>query len=99
MGVSELMVATAVQGTVFSLVGAQPLLVIGFSGPLLVFEEAFYSVSSTSAWRSGEPSALDHSALTRGVSVVLQGQWCGLPDRTGLDRVLAGSYRSSDGGL
>uniref|UniRef100_A0A3P8W936 Uncharacterized protein n=1 Tax=Cynoglossus semilaevis TaxID=244447 RepID=A0A3P8W936_CYNSE len=43
MGVSELMVATAVQGTVFSLVGAQPLLVIGFSGPLLVFEEAFYS--------------------------------------------------------
>ncbi|KAM4604700.1 anion exchange protein 2a [Polymixia lowei] len=43
IGVSELIVATAMQGVVFSLLGAQPLLVIGFSGPLLVFEEAFYS--------------------------------------------------------
>uniref|UniRef100_A0A8C5FZN0 Anion exchange protein n=1 Tax=Gouania willdenowi TaxID=441366 RepID=A0A8C5FZN0_GOUWI len=42
IGVSELIVATALQGIVFSLLGAQPLLVIGFSGPLLVFEEAFY---------------------------------------------------------
>lgn len=45
MGVSELIVATAVQGVLFCLLGAQPLLVVGFSGPLLVFEEAFYSVS------------------------------------------------------
>ena len=43
---SELIVATAMQGIVFSVLGAQPLLVIGFSGPLLVFEEAFYTVSS-----------------------------------------------------
>ncbi|XP_039595858.1 band 3 anion transport protein-like isoform X2 [Polypterus senegalus] len=43
MGVSELLVSTAIQGVLFSLLGAQPLLVIGFSGPLLVFEEAFYS--------------------------------------------------------
>ncbi|XP_028987262.3 anion exchange protein 2a [Betta splendens] len=43
IGVSELIVATAAQGIVFSLLGAQPLLVIGFSGPLLVFEEAFYT--------------------------------------------------------
>ncbi|KAK5860514.1 hypothetical protein PBY51_021983 [Eleginops maclovinus] len=43
IGVSELIVATAVQGIVFSIFGAQPLLVIGFSGPLLVFEEAFYT--------------------------------------------------------
>ncbi|XP_060940440.1 anion exchange protein 2a [Limanda limanda] len=43
MGVSELIVATAMQGIVFSVLGAQPLLVIGFSGPLLVFEEAFYT--------------------------------------------------------
>lgn len=41
---SELIVATAMQGMVFSLLSAQPLLVIGFSGPLLVFEEAFYTV-------------------------------------------------------
>lgn len=45
IGVSELIVATAMQGIVFSVLGAQPLLVIGFSGPLLVFEEAFYTVS------------------------------------------------------
>uniref|UniRef100_A0A8C4TKA2 Anion exchange protein n=1 Tax=Erpetoichthys calabaricus TaxID=27687 RepID=A0A8C4TKA2_ERPCA len=43
IGVSELLVSTAIQGVFFSLLGAQPLLVIGFSGPLLVFEEAFYS--------------------------------------------------------
>ncbi|XP_038131351.1 anion exchange protein 2a isoform X2 [Cyprinodon tularosa] len=43
IGVSELIVATAMQGIVFSVLGAQPLLVIGFSGPLLVFEEAFYT--------------------------------------------------------
>ncbi|XP_055475868.1 band 3 anion transport protein [Psammomys obesus] len=43
MGVSELLISTAVQGIVFALLAAQPLLVVGFSGPLLVFEEAFFS--------------------------------------------------------
>ncbi|XP_056266483.1 anion exchange protein 2-like isoform X2 [Pseudoliparis swirei] len=43
IGVSELLVATALHGVVFSVLGAQPLLIIGFSGPLLVFEEAFYA--------------------------------------------------------
>ncbi|KAJ8397395.1 hypothetical protein AAFF_G00439440 [Aldrovandia affinis] len=43
MGVSELIIATAMQGVIFSILGAQPLLVVGFSGPLLVFEEAFFS--------------------------------------------------------
>ncbi|XP_074841493.1 anion exchange protein 2 isoform X2 [Carettochelys insculpta] len=43
IGVSELIISTAVQGVVFCLLGAQPLLVIGFSGPLLVFEEAFFT--------------------------------------------------------
>ncbi|KAG8566491.1 hypothetical protein GDO81_013274 [Engystomops pustulosus] len=43
MGVSELMVSTALQGILFCLLGAQPLLILGFSGPLLVFEEAFYN--------------------------------------------------------
>ncbi|XP_061660817.1 anion exchange protein 2b isoform X2 [Syngnathoides biaculeatus] len=48
IGVSELIVSTAVQGVVFCLLGAQPLLVVGFSGPLLVFEEAFYSFCKSS---------------------------------------------------
>ncbi|XP_041824641.1 anion exchange protein 2b [Melanotaenia boesemani] len=43
IGVSELIISTAVQGILFSLLGAQPLLVVGFSGPILVFEEAFFS--------------------------------------------------------
>uniref|UniRef100_A0A3B5LWM2 Anion exchange protein n=1 Tax=Xiphophorus couchianus TaxID=32473 RepID=A0A3B5LWM2_9TELE len=43
IGVSELIISTAVQGILFCLLGAQPLLVVGFSGPILVFEEAFYS--------------------------------------------------------
>lgn len=46
IGVSELIMSTALQGIIFCLLGAQPLLVIGFSGPLLVFEEAFFSVRS-----------------------------------------------------
>lgn len=47
MGVSELLISTCVQCVLFSLFSAQPLLVVGFSGPLLVFEEAFYSVGAT----------------------------------------------------
>ncbi|KAJ7989580.1 hypothetical protein DPEC_G00306010 [Dallia pectoralis] len=42
MGVSELMISTCVQGVIFAFIAAQPALVIGFSGPLLVFEEAFF---------------------------------------------------------
>lgn len=49
MGVSELIVSTSVQGVIFCLLGAQPLLIVGFSGPLLVFEEAFYSVGAFSS--------------------------------------------------
>ncbi|XP_015227524.1 PREDICTED: band 3 anion transport protein [Cyprinodon variegatus] len=43
MGVSELMVSTSIQGVIFCFIAAQPVLVIGFSGPLLLFEEAFYA--------------------------------------------------------
>uniref|UniRef100_A0A4W5JDP3 Anion exchange protein n=1 Tax=Hucho hucho TaxID=62062 RepID=A0A4W5JDP3_9TELE len=43
MGVSELLVSTCVQGVIFCCIAAQPVLVIGFSGPLLVFEEAFFA--------------------------------------------------------
>lgn len=43
MGVPELLISTSVQGIIFCFVAAQPILVIGFSGPLLVFEEAFFA--------------------------------------------------------
>ncbi|NXN95976.1 B3AT protein, partial [Rhinopomastus cyanomelas] len=48
MGVSELLISTCVQCVLFSLLSAQPLLVVGFSGPLLVFEEAFFSFCESS---------------------------------------------------
>ncbi|XP_067869376.1 anion exchange protein 2-like isoform X3 [Heterodontus francisci] len=44
MGVSELIISTAIQGVIFCLIGAQPLLILGFSGPLLVFEEAYFAI-------------------------------------------------------
>lgn len=47
MGVSELLISTCMQGVIFCIFAAQPVLVIGFSGPLLVFEEAFYEVRLT----------------------------------------------------
>uniref|UniRef100_A0A8D0EYN1 Anion exchange protein n=1 Tax=Strix occidentalis caurina TaxID=311401 RepID=A0A8D0EYN1_STROC len=47
MGVSELLLSTCVQCVLFSILSAQPLLVVGFSGPLLVFEEAFYAFCSS----------------------------------------------------
>lgn len=47
MGVSELMISTSIQGIIFCLIAAQPVLVIGFSGPLLVFEEAFFLVCTS----------------------------------------------------
>lgn len=58
---SELIVATAIQGIVFSVLGAQPLLVIGFSGPLLVFEEAFYTVSLPLLLGNHKPKNILHS--------------------------------------
>ncbi|KAK3569038.1 hypothetical protein QTP86_021551 [Hemibagrus guttatus] len=47
MGVSELIISTSAVGVLFSLLAGQPLLIIGFSGPLLVFEEAFYKFCQT----------------------------------------------------
>ncbi|XP_066442670.1 band 3 anion transport protein isoform X2 [Eleutherodactylus coqui] len=47
MGVPELMVSTCAQGFLFAIIGAQPLLILGFSGPLLVFEDAFFNFCDT----------------------------------------------------
>uniref|UniRef100_UPI00358F679F anion exchange protein 2-like n=2 Tax=Myxine glutinosa TaxID=7769 RepID=UPI00358F679F len=43
IGVSELIMSTALQGLVMAFLSAQPLLIVGFTGPLLVFEEAFFT--------------------------------------------------------
>lgn len=63
MGVSELLISTCVQCVLFSLLSAQPLLVVGFSGPLLVFEEAFYSVGAAPhPWATPPPPAAPKGA-------------------------------------
>lgn len=47
IGVPELLISTSIQGLIFCFVAAQPVLVIGFSGPLLLFEEAFFAFCKT----------------------------------------------------
>lgn len=42
MGVSEMMFATALSGVIFALFAGQPLMIIGATGPLLVFEQSTY---------------------------------------------------------
>ena len=44
IGVSEMLVGVSSMGLIFHLFTAQPLLIIGFTGPLLVFEEGLYQV-------------------------------------------------------
>ena len=48
LGVSELLVSTSLCGIIFSLFSCQPLLIVGHSGPILVFEQSLYQVRSQS---------------------------------------------------
>ena len=45
IGVSEMLVMTSVGGIVFALFSAQPISIVGCTGPLLVFEESLFRVS------------------------------------------------------
>jgi len=45
IGISETLVATSVSGVIFSLFSGQPLLIVGTTGPLLLFDEALFTVS------------------------------------------------------
>ena len=45
MGVSEMILATALSGLIFSLFAGQPLIIIGATGPILVFEKSIFSLS------------------------------------------------------
>ncbi len=49
MGISEMIIGTAVCGVVFALFAAQPLNIIGITGPILVFEENLYKVTQHAA--------------------------------------------------
>ena len=45
LGLSESILATALGGILFGLFSGQPLIVVGVTGPVLVFEEMVYTVS------------------------------------------------------
>ncbi len=44
LGVNEMLIASSINGFLFGLVSGQPLLVLGPTGPFLVFEEMVYDV-------------------------------------------------------
>lgn len=105
MGVTELIVSTAGIGIIFSLLAGQPLLVIGFSGPLLVFEEAYYKVVDSGRKSHATISRLVlfllcHSCLrwTRKknkllLCSVLPGLQLRIPDGSSVDWLLAHLHR------
>lgn len=45
MGISETLVATSAAGIIFSLLAGQPLVIVGTTGPLLLFDESLFGVS------------------------------------------------------
>ena len=45
-GVLETLMATSICGVLFSLTAGQPLIIVGITGPILVFEEVVYEVNS-----------------------------------------------------
>lgn len=42
IGISETLVATSVAGVIFALLSGQPLVIVGSTGPLLLFDESLY---------------------------------------------------------
>lgn len=44
LGVNEMIIASSVNGFLFGFVSGQPLLILGPTGPFLVFEEMVYDV-------------------------------------------------------
>ena len=45
LGVNEMLIASSLNGFLFGFVSGQPLLILGPTGPFLVFEEMVYDVS------------------------------------------------------
>jgi hypothetical protein len=50
IGISETLVSTSAAGIFFALLAGQPLIIIGATGPLLLFDESLYSVSLNSKY-------------------------------------------------
>lgn len=46
LGVQETLIATSLCGILFALFAGQPLIIVGTTGPILVFEQATYEVNT-----------------------------------------------------
>lgn len=46
IGVGECLLLSSINGIIFALFAAQPLLIVGATGPLMVFDMSLYSVST-----------------------------------------------------
>ena len=53
-----MLIASSINGFVFGLISGQPLLILGPTGPFLVFEEMVYDVSIVLEEDDGQQSAL-----------------------------------------
>ncbi|XP_043216384.1 band 3 anion exchange protein-like isoform X3 [Amphibalanus amphitrite] len=47
VGISETLISTAMAGVIFSLFSCQPLIIVGTTGPVLLFDEALYSFANS----------------------------------------------------
>lgn len=45
MGVSEMLASSALNGIIFALISSEPIIILGATGPVLVFEYSLYYVS------------------------------------------------------
>ena len=55
IGISETIISTAISGVTFALVSCQPLIIVGTTGPVLLFDEALFQVGQgRRAAREGE---------------------------------------------
>lgn len=52
MGVKESLFATGIIGLIFACFAAQPLMLLGVTGPMLIYEESLYTVSGSCAFTS-----------------------------------------------
>ena len=52
IGVGETLLVTSINGMLFALFGAQPLLIVGASGPLMIFDMSLLNVSKKACYVS-----------------------------------------------
>ena len=50
LGVKETVISTSLCGIIFALLAGQPLMLVGATGPVLVFEQSLYYVSLWLSW-------------------------------------------------